>query len=69
MELDDAVDGLGAAVVGAVGAEVGQVRFAPAAQGSSEAGDLGDGAGVERGEDLLCSDPALLGVLGAVGGS
>jgi hypothetical protein len=48
VELDDAVDGFGAAVAGASGGEVGQELFAPGTQCSAEAGDLGDRAGVER---------------------
>ena len=69
MQLDDAVDGLGAAVVRAVGVEVGQERLPPAAQGASQAGDLGDRAGVERVQDLLGAATALGRVLRAVGGS
>ncbi len=51
-EFDEAVDGFGAAVVGAVGGEVGQERFSPLVEGAAEAGDLGDRAGGKRREDL-----------------
>jgi hypothetical protein len=53
VEFDEAVDGFGAAVAGAVGVEVGQERALPAAQGLAEPGDLGDRAGRERAYDLL----------------
>jgi hypothetical protein len=64
-EFDQAVDGFGAPVVGAVGGEVAQECVAPLVQGSAESGDLGDRAGGERGEDLL-RDPAPVGVAGLV---
>ena len=44
VELDEAVDGFGAAVVRAGGGEVGQERLAPLLQAPAEAGDLGDRA-------------------------
>ena len=57
-EFDQSVDGLGAAVVGAAGGEVAEERVAPLVEGPAEAGDLGDRAGRERGEDLLRVPPA-----------
>ena len=51
--LDDAVDGLGAGVGDASGGEVGQQLLPPGAQGPAEAGELGDGAGRQRREQLL----------------
>ena len=45
MELDEAVHGFGAAVVGAAGVEVAEELAAPFAQGAPEACDLGEGAG------------------------
>jgi len=45
VELDDAVDGFGAAVAGAIGGEVAEVGVFPLAQGASESGYLGDRAG------------------------
>ena len=68
MEFDDAVDALGAAVVGALGGEVGEEGVLPAAEGASEAGDLGDRAGGEGGEDLLGLSAAFIQVAAAVGG-
>lgn len=56
------------AVVRPVGREVGEECLPPAVQGPSETGDLGDRAGVERGQDLLGTGPALTGAFGAVGG-
>jgi len=53
VEFDEAVDGFGAAVAGAVGGEVGQECLSPLFQGAAEAGDLGDGAGGERVDDLF----------------
>jgi len=53
VELDDPVDGLGAAVVRASGGEVGQELLGPGPQRPTEAGDLGDWAGVERREHVL----------------
>ena len=69
MELDEAVDGLGAAVGGAAGVEVGQERLAPLLQGAPEASDLGDGAGRERDKDLLGDPPTGGEVAGLVGGA
>ena len=57
MELDEAVDGLGAAVARAGGGEVPEEGFAPLLQGPPEAGKLGDRARGERGEDLLDDGP------------
>lgn len=45
--------GFGAAVGDAAGVEVGQHLGSPGPQGAAEAGDFGDGAGVEGVEDLL----------------
>ena len=69
MELDEAVHGLGAAVGGAGGVEVGQELPAPLLEGSTEAGDLGDRAGGEGVEDLLrdCSSGGMAGLV--VGGA
>ena len=68
MEFDEAVDGFGAAVGGA-GVEVGQERLLPLAQGPAQAGDLGDRAGGESGEDAL-GDRASFGLVGVlVGGA
>lgn len=47
VEFDEAVDGFGAAVARAVGVEVSEEFLAPLFEGATEAGDLGDGAGVE----------------------
>src|SRR5665647_2047715 len=47
------LNGLGAAVVGPLGGEVAQVGVLPLPQGLAQAGDLGDRAGRERGQDLL----------------
>jgi hypothetical protein len=58
VEFDEAVDGLGAAVAGAVGVEVAEKLAAPLLQGPPEAGDFGDGAAGERGQDLLGDLPA-----------
>jgi len=52
------VDGLGAAVGDAVGLEPGQDVLAPHLQGPTEAGDFGDRAGGERGDDLFGDGPA-----------
>jgi len=53
VELDEAVDGFGAAVAGAVGVEVAQERRAPLLQGAAEAGDFGDRAGWQARQDGL----------------
>ena len=53
MQLDDAVDGFGAAVGGPVGGEVAQVGVLPLAQGAAQAGDIGDRACREGGQDLF----------------
>ena len=58
VEFDQPVDGLGPAVVGAAGVEVGQERRLPLFQCASEPGDLGDGAGGEGVEDLGGDCPA-----------
>jgi len=65
VEFDDAVDGLGPAVVGSAGGEVGQELLAPGSQGSAEPGDLGDRAGVER---LEYGDGDLLAFAEVLGG-
>ena len=52
-EFDEPVDGLGAAVAGPACVPVRQERVGPLAEGAAEAGDLGDRAARERGEDLL----------------
>ena len=54
LEFDEAVDCFGAAVVRAAGGEVAQEGVFPLVEGSPEAGDLGDRACGERGEDFLC---------------
>jgi hypothetical protein len=51
--LDEQVDRLGAAVAQAAGVEVGKDVSAPGGQGTTEPGDLGDGAGRQAGDDLL----------------
>ena len=53
MKFDEPVDGFGAAVARAVGVEVAEELGAPLLQGAAQAGDLGDRARRERGEDLL----------------
>jgi hypothetical protein len=68
VELDEAVDRFGAAVVGTAGVEVGQERFAPLLEGLCESLDLGDRAGRQRGDDLLGDPPAIDRVLGLVRG-
>ena len=65
MELDQSVDGFGAAGVGAAGVEVAEELAAPLSQGPSEAGDFGDRAAGERVEDLD-RDPSARGVAGLV---
>jgi hypothetical protein len=45
VELDDAVHGFGAAVVGSAGGEVGQELVLPGPEGAAEPRDLGDRAG------------------------
>jgi hypothetical protein len=69
VELDDAVDRFGAAVVGPAGGEVGQELLLPGTQGATQAGDLGDRAGVERVDDLDRDRPPLIEFLGVVGRS
>src|SRR5699024_9521252 len=64
-ELDEPVDGLGAAVARAVGVEVGQERCPPAAQSLPEPGDLWDRAGRQRSDQLL-GEAASLGGCGLV---
>ena len=51
--LDHAVDGLGAAVGDPAGGEVGEQLLPPGPQRPAEAGELWDGAGVQRPEQLL----------------
>ncbi|MPM79463.1 hypothetical protein SDC9_126497 [bioreactor metagenome] len=68
VEFDDPVDGLGAAIVGPAGGEVGQERCPPASEGPPESGDLGDRAGVEGVQDLLRTAASLRGVGCLVGG-
>ena len=58
MELDESVDGLGAAVGGAAGVEVAQERGASLPQRLAEPGDLGDWAGVKRVQDPFCDGAA-----------
>lgn len=58
MELDEAVDGLGAAVTGTVGVEVAEELAAPPPQRRAETGDLRDRAGVQGGDDPLGVDAA-----------
>ena len=67
VEFDEAVDGFGAAVAGAVGVEVSEEFLAPLFEGAAEAGDLGDGAGVE-GRDDAFGDGASVGEPGLVVG-
>ena len=69
VELDEAVDRLGPAVVRAVGVEVGQERRAPSFQGPAEPSDLRHGTGREGREDLLSDPPAGRRVAVAVGRS
>ena len=59
---EPAIDCLGPTVVRTAGREVTQERVAPLVQGPAEAGDLGDRACGERGEDLL-RDPAPVDVV------
>ena len=59
MEFDEAVDGFGAAIGGAVGVEVAEELCAPLLQGAALACDLGDRARGERGEDLRGDGPAV----------
>jgi hypothetical protein len=67
VEFDESVDGFGAAVAGAAGAEVGQERRPPLGEGLAESFDLGDRAGREDGEDLL-GDPAAVAEVGGLVG-
>src|SRR5665648_966211 len=69
VQLDDAVDGLCAAVVGSLGGEVAQVGVLPLPQGPAQAGDLADRAGRERGHDLLGDLLPRGQVSGGVGGA
>lgn len=69
VEFDEPVHGFGAAVAGAACVEVAQELGAPGREGLAEAGDLGDRARVERGDDLLGDRlPGGVGVL-VVGGA
>lgn len=69
MKFDEAVNRFGAAVAGSAGVEVREESLPPPLQRAAEAGDLGDRASRERGEDLL-GDLAALGGLGVpVGGA
>lgn len=65
VELDDPVDGLGAAAFRAVRGEVRQERVAPSAEGASQPRDLRDRAVVERVHDLLGDPPSFGEVLRA----
>jgi hypothetical protein len=67
MEFDHAVDGLGTAVVGPAGGEVGQELGLPGTQGAAEACDLGDGAGVESLDNLGRDGSSFGQALGVVG--
>lgn len=58
-ELDEPVDGLGAAVAGTVGVEVRQERCPPPAQRLSQPRDLRDRAGRQRVDELLGQTPTL----------
>lgn len=53
MELDEAVDRLGPALVRAAGVELAEELGPPGPQGPAEARDFGDRAARERGEGLL----------------
>jgi hypothetical protein len=55
--LDDEVDGFGAAVADPLGVEPGEDMLTPLFEGAPESGDLRDGAGRERGDDML-GDPS-----------
>jgi len=50
------------------GGEVGEQFGPPGAQGAAQPGDLGHGAGQRGGDDALGAGPAVLGVVGGVGG-
>ncbi len=69
MELDEAVDGLGAAVVRAAGVEVAEEFSAPLLEGPTEAGDLRDRARNVRGQhpfgDRAAGGVAVLVIAGA----
>ena len=64
-EFDQAIQRFTTAVVGAAGGEVAEERVFPLVQGAAKAGDLGDRAAGERGEDLL-GDPPPVCVTGLV---
>jgi hypothetical protein len=64
--LDDEVDRFGAAVADLVDLEPGQDVLLLSPYGPSESGDLGDRAGRDRGDDLLCDCLAAGGVGGLV---
>ena len=69
MEFDQPIHGLGSAVGGAAGVEVGQEGVLPLLQRPAEAGDFGDGAGREAVDDLF-GELAALGRVGVgVGGA
>jgi hypothetical protein len=53
VELDDPVDGFGAAIRCALRGEVGQERVAPAAQGPAQSRHFGDRAGVKGRQNFL----------------
>ena len=59
VEFDEAVDGLGAAVAGTSGGEVGQERLPPLLECLAESLDLRDRAGRQRGKNFL-RDPSAL---------
>ena len=61
VELNEAVDGFGAAVGGAGGVEVGQELAAPLLEGPAEAGDLRDRAGRKAVDDLGREPPLAAG--------
>lgn len=68
VELDQAVDALGATIAGAAGVEVGQEGVLPLLEGATKSGDLRDRARGKAGDDLL-GDLAALGRVGVgVGG-
>ena len=64
--LDEQVDRFGAAVADAAGVEVREHLLTPLPQGAAEAGEFGDWAAGERGDDVL-GDLAAAAALGGVG--
>jgi hypothetical protein len=69
VELNEAVDGFGAAVGCSARVEVGQERRAPLLQRAAESLDLRDGAGRQDDKEPLGDPAALDRVLRLVGGS